>query len=87
MLLLDPWNFEAELRRREEEEEWRREVADAGGAVLYLIGQIELEGWDVKAFYTQMAQDYYLDCLWRNLKEYERNAIYVHFLTSKQQLS
>lgn len=71
-------NYETEETKR------AREVADAGGKVPYLIGEIESKGWDVKALYTQMARDPYLNRLWRNLEEYERNAIYVHFLTSKQ---
>uniref|UniRef100_UPI003AB7C8E6 hypothetical protein n=1 Tax=Enorma sp. TaxID=1920692 RepID=UPI003AB7C8E6 len=59
-------------------------IRDAGGAVAYLIGEIESKGWNIKTFYIQMNRNFLLRDLWRGLEEYERNAIYVYFLTSKQ---
>lgn len=64
--------------------EQKLKIKEAGGAVPYLIGVIETNALDIKAFYKKMRQDFLLETLWRSLEEYERNAIYVYFLTSKQ---
>ncbi len=73
-----------DILRTMEREELGHAIKEAGGAVPYLIGEIESRGWNIKTFYIQMSRNSRLDELWRGLKEYERNAIYVHFLTSKQ---